>query len=489
MSIWTFNSSGAPQLRAAVNHCRKDGGKVPVAILCQEHHAAAEQLPDLQAQIRAQGWKLHAAKANTTFKGSRSAGVGVCTPSWVAAGASSGASVDRSPTDSPGRVASLWLQQVVLGGVCLVSCYLYVGEGSSNRNIELLSHALRTAKLSGCPWVLGLDAQQEPQELLAWAAPMIDRAEGGVFAPSEPTHYPGVGQCRCLDFFIMDRSLAEAAKDLDTVAEFRCAGREVDYTVAAKPHRAVRLNLNRRYKPLLLRALKEPRTFPRDKPIGCARKPVALCTSDVAALKRSDDRSKDSAAITSAWSSVVKDIEEELSGVCDITGKARQAHRGRDLEVEEVLRPSLPRRAAGPRGAMTQLDYAAVWGANRLSELLALSEMHQRTGSHSPGQERQWINLIRKFCSPTAPTNGAGEARWEEIANCLQRCWSKPAEATLALRIACNWAEALVRKQIKLREEKRRDSWDKWKKKQTAAAEQRRVDEEVEDRLVEQHGT
>ena len=468
VAIWTFNSSGAPQLRAAVNHCRRDGGRVPVAILCQEHHAAAEQLPDLQAQIRSMGWKLDAARATATDRGGLSAGVGICTPRWVAAGVTSGASVDCSPVSSPGRIASLWLHQVAPGGICLISCYLHDGEGSSTRNVELLAHALRTAKLSGCPWVLGLDAQQEPKVFLDWAAPMIDRAEGSVVAPNEPTHYPGVGQCRCLDFFIIDRGLAEAVKSLDTLAEFRCASRENDYTVAAKPHRAVRLNLNRSYKPLLLRALKEPRAFPRNKPIGCARKPVTTSTPKVDMIHVSGDRDEDSAAITRAWSCVVKDIEEELSGVCDLAGKARQAYRGRDQEVETVLRPLLPRRAAGPRGVMAQVDYVAVWGWNRLRELLALSELHQKTGSHNPGQERQWINLIRKFCSPTAPTTGAGETRWEDIARTLQRCWSKPAEAVLSLRIACNWAEALVRKQMKLREEKRKESWGRWMKKQAS---------------------
>ena len=193
VSVWTFNSSGAPQLRAAINQCCNEGAKGPVAILCQEHHAASEQLPDLQAQIRALRWRLAAARADTTSKGGRSAGVGICTPSWIEAGVDSGMKADCSPSDSPGRVASLWIQQVAPGGILLVSCYLYVGEGSSNRNVELLSHALRIARMSGCPWVMGLDAQQEPSELLKWAAPMVDRAEAGVFAPSEPTHFPGVG--------------------------------------------------------------------------------------------------------------------------------------------------------------------------------------------------------------------------------------------------------------------------------------------------------
>ena len=469
VSLWTFNSSGAPQLRAAINHCCKSSGDVPVAILCQEHHAGAEQLPDLQAQIRAVGWKLAATKANITLKGSRSAGVGVCTPSWVAAGVEEGNTVDCSPVESPGRIAALWLQQVAPGGILIVSCYLHVGEASSSRNIELLSHALRTARTSGCPWVIGLDAQQEPNDLLSWAATMVDRAEGTVIAPCEPTHFPGVGQCKRLDFFILDRSLAEAVQGVETVAEFRCVSRDSDYTVAAKPHRAATLKLNRKYRPMLLRTLKQPRAFPRNKPIGCARRPVTTCTPATESLQVAGDRASNLAAITEAWGRVVRDVEEELCGVCDLTGKARQVYGGRENEAKEVLRPSLPRRAAGRRGAMAQTDYVAVWGANRLKELLALSELYSKSGGHSPGQERQWVNLVRKFCSPSAPTTGSGDQRWEETAKTLQRCWSKPAEAATALRSTCNWAEALTRKQAKSRAEKQRESWERWKKKQANA--------------------
>ena len=469
VSIWTFNSSGAPQLRAAIKHCCKSGSDVPVALLCQEHHAGVEQMPDLQAQFRALGWKLAATKANDTSKGSRSAGVGVGTPNWVAAGLDDNMKVDCSPAESLGRIAVLWMQQVAPGGVVAVSCYLHDSEGSSGRNVELLSCALRTARKSGCPWILGLDAQQEPKDLLKWAAPMIDRAEGSVVAPCEPTHFPGVGQNRCLDYFILDRSLAEAVQGVETVAELRCFSKDADYTVAAKPHRAVRLRLNHKFRPMLLRTLKVPRSFPRNKPIGCAREPVTASTPAIDGLQLAEDRDGNLAAITETWGKVVGDIEDELCGICDLTGKSRRAHRGRQHEVAEAFRPSLPRRAAGPRGTMAQTEYATVWGANRLRELRALSEAYRHSGTHTPGQERQWTNLIRKLCSPTAPTMRSGSERWEEIASTLIRCWTKPAEATTALRVAHNWAEALLRRQTRLRTEKQSESWDRWKRKQAVA--------------------
>jgi hypothetical protein len=135
VSIWTFNSSGAPQLRAAVSHCRACRGDVPVAILCQEHHAGAEQLADLQAQVRKDGWRIAASRATQTVAGGWSAGVGICTPAHVAAGVDSAlTAVDCSPAGSPGRVAALWVQQVAPGGIVLLSCYLHDVEHGSVRN-------------------------------------------------------------------------------------------------------------------------------------------------------------------------------------------------------------------------------------------------------------------------------------------------------------------------------------------------------------------
>ena len=274
VSIWTFNTSGAPQLRAAVNHCRSSGRDVPVAILCQEHHAGADRIADLQAQIRKESWRLAAAHATPTVEGGWSAGVGICTPAHVAAGIDGALAVDQSPSGSPGRMAALWVQQVAPGGVLLLSCYLHDVEHGSVRNAELLEKALVTAKSSGCPWIIGLDAQEEPQDLLRWAAPMVDRASGAVVHPDAPTHVPGVGKCRCMDYFILDKSIAPAVVKLDLVSELRCHSSDADYTITAKPHKAVRLVLRQKCMPLLVDTLRMPRAFPRNKPVGCARRPV-----------------------------------------------------------------------------------------------------------------------------------------------------------------------------------------------------------------------
>ena len=58
-----FNSSGAPQLRSALNHAGNMRGKLPVAMLS---HACDDRLPDLQAQARKLGWRIAPAKAVVT---------------------------------------------------------------------------------------------------------------------------------------------------------------------------------------------------------------------------------------------------------------------------------------------------------------------------------------------------------------------------------------------------------------------------------------
>ena len=55
-----------------------------------------------------------------------------------------------------------------------------------------------------------MDAQQELDELLRWAAPMILKAGGRLVCPDLVTCVPGAGKSRRLDYFIVDSVLANA---------------------------------------------------------------------------------------------------------------------------------------------------------------------------------------------------------------------------------------------------------------------------------------
>ena len=454
-SIWSFNSSGTPQLRAAVNHCRAGGKDVPVAILCQEHHAGPDKLIDLQAQLKAEGWKIATAHAVQTTAGGWSAGVGVCTPSHVAAGVDAGTKVDQSPASSQGRIASMWLQQVAPGGIQLVSCYLHDVEHGTTRNAELLARALLAAKALGCPWIIGLDAQEEPQDLLKWAAPLVDRAHGTIVHSDDPTHVPGAGTSRRLDYFIIDKAIATAVLRVDTISEFRCSSASADYTVSPSPHKAVKLVLKQGFSPLMVQCLRTPRAFPRARPIGCARAPVLPATGDDATLGGSSCE-----LVSRRYAGIVSAVEKELSGVCDSFDNTQW---GRAEGASIATRPVLPRRAAGRRGAMSQKEYVVVWGLNRLKELLTLSHIFAKNGIHSGGQMLQWRSLVRKFCSPSSPVAGASE--WDDLVQGMQAYFLTPSDALPLLSRACTAFERVVEAQVEERKKMREISWKQWKSK------------------------
>ena len=221
-----------------------------------------------------------------------------------------------------------------------------------------------------------------------------------------------------------------------------------------------------KFQPLLLTALKKPISFPRHKPIDCARNPAELeeCVAIESILA---ERGRDSAVslVSSRWAATVRAVEEELCGVCGYVG---HAHRGRADGTSLVQRQVLPRRTAGRHGNMGEAQFAVVWGANRLRELLGLSEIHAGTGALTVGQRTQWDRLVRKVCAPSAPIFCA-EGRWEHVIEALQRCRLRPAEARDALNIAHNWAMALVNRQAKVRTERRKASWQEWKRRQCDA--------------------
>ena len=120
--------------------------------------------------------------------------------------------------------------------------------------------------------------------------------------------------------------------------------------------------------------------------------------------------------ISNRWASLAEAIEEEMCGICDFIGGA---HQGRAEGTSLAQRQVLPRRAAGSHGNMGQAEFAVVWGANRLRELLALSDIHASRNGLTEGQRQQWDRLVRKVCSPSAPIFCA-EGRWEDTLATLQ---------------------------------------------------------------------
>ena len=111
----------------------------------QAHHCLAEALPDFQHHASQIGWNLVAIPATVKKKGP-SAGVALATPKHVPAASSGLIKVDLSPVGSPGRLASLWVQAGIPGGMLVVLAYLWHAEGMTHRNQEIIYAALAAAK-------------------------------------------------------------------------------------------------------------------------------------------------------------------------------------------------------------------------------------------------------------------------------------------------------------------------------------------------------
>ena len=274
VEVWCLNSSGAPQLRAALNHASQLKGSGPVALLSQEHHACVDRLVDLQAQAKQLGWRIAPAPAVKTQGIGRSAGVGVCTPLHVPAGRREGEGWDWSPSDSPGRAVATWAQGVLPCGVYMASCYLHDMEGGTERNILLLASLLGKLRATRCPWIIGLDAQQEPNEFARWAGPLLAKVGGRIVSAGCPTFFPGVGRSKELDFFLMDEALVSSVRAVGTVSEFKCMSKDSGYTTRPSPHRLVWVSLVARGAVRLKQVLQMPKGFDRKKTLWVCACPL-----------------------------------------------------------------------------------------------------------------------------------------------------------------------------------------------------------------------
>jgi hypothetical protein len=148
---------------------------------------------------------------------------------------------------------------------------------------------------------------------------MIEKVGGVVVAPTEPTLVPGNGRAKVIDFFIVDKVLVKAVEKVEVLSEL--LGKDAKgetYTVAASPHRVVRLKLRSDALERTQPTLRIPRLFPRDKPIGCARRPHVPGEGFLGALEQALERQEKVEEASKAWKLIATAMESELGGVCDL---------------------------------------------------------------------------------------------------------------------------------------------------------------------------
>ncbi len=476
--LWTLNSSGRPQLEAAVQIARDRG--VPVlGVMNQEHHQGESKLADLQSWCRASGWRAALTRAVPGRGEGPSAGTAVIVPRHIPCGLQEGMKPDASPSDSPGRITCHWLQAVVPCGFMAIAVYFHHTEGGSRRNLDLLHRALQLGQSSRCPWVIGADWQQSPELVIAWAGGALARAAGRVVRAGECTHYPAAGKAAEIDYFVISDSLAPYVDGVGLVPE-----------VAASPHRAVALRFKRLQTPICQLQLRAPRAFPRRRPIGCQRQPVAPAAADVEMSPGAEDDVRQRA--TDAWRSLVTAMELELCGITDrYNGESPDPrYCGRATGIKYAYVPVLPPRVAARWGQVDRKTHAMLWADNRLTELFHLSSIASAavgaladaaedmrdfvavvtdpiTGEGTGLKRRQWVQwttVTKRLLSEGSPVVEVliSDPEWKQVLDMIMVLRWMPAEAVIFLRNAVAWARGTIARQKTRHRAARTATWQAW---------------------------
>ena len=474
VEIWSINTSGKPQLEKAVAEATKarEQGTVVVGILNQEHQQGKEKLPDLQAWVKQKGWSLTAAEAVTTNKGGESAGVAIVVPRDVPAGVVAESKADLAIEGSRGRAVVSWLQHIAPGGVMLASVYMWHTEGGTPRNTELLQKTLQAVTVTGCPWIVGLDANDTPAGLASWAAPLLAKAGGRIVSTGVPTNYPSEGEARNIDYYLVAEGLAKLLRGIRKVEE-----------VSTSPHRAVALQFHKPKEKLLQWTIRTPKAFPRQKPTGCARAPHAPAVEHIEKWQGAQLEQERRKGLADAWGEVVSAIEVELCGVTDRFRGEEPDQRfcGRAAGPRYVQASALPPRISGKYGDVDPITHALLWARNRLCELGHLADIAtgaigteagdaMRVGRTQPGigltegQRRQWETIVDKYISPGSPVRKTlgHDRKWEASVVCLKGYRQRPSQAACFLHATHEWVDLTIHRKNKEHSKGKRKGWELW---------------------------
>ncbi len=450
VDVVTFNGSGAPQAlgaMAALSARRRSLG----ALLIQEHHGRGDALADLQAGARAKGMKLAPCEATTGKGGGVSAGVGVATPTHRGWGCIFGTNWDLSPPGAPGRLAGAWLQVGPRGGMLALSIWCWPAEGMSQRNVQLVGRALEIVTTSGCPWIIGGDWNATPSELVAAASGLLDRAGAVIRAPTCPTCYPAVGKARTLDYFAVDARMAGAVSEAVLVEE-----------VVGSPHRAVKVSITGREVGGLVQMIRRPKMFPRERPIGCPRKPLVPQENGGG----EEGGREEGDTLEEEWRKLAFCVEAELCRECDLVGEEGAPNRGymgRGEGMRLVRRPLMAPRCMARHGRANGMLHRFMWILNRLEELIHLAG-RRRSGWGEDSRCKQWERVVFALCKTDGCTRKLVEldAAWTPLLDFLETLRGRPREGAQELM---QWARK-VRESVDEQKGRvvleRRRTWREW---------------------------
>ena len=170
-------------------------GSRPHAVCGQEVKLLEEELLAARRSLSRGGWNASFAPGVATRDEGdgrhRSAGTIVAVPSHVQSETLwPFEREDLSPVEAPGRLSGRWAN--LMGGVAVLSMYMQDVVGWGEVNLALARQLESVVANLTCPWILGLDANMEPEAFASNA--VISSLRGIIVAPEE-------GTCRYRDIW------------------------------------------------------------------------------------------------------------------------------------------------------------------------------------------------------------------------------------------------------------------------------------------------
>ena len=265
-----------------------------------------------------------------------------------------------------------------------------------------------------------------------------------------------------IDYFIVSDKLAPF---LDSVRVFD--------EVSTSPHRALLATFKARSSPIIQWTLRTPKRFPRVKPKGCARHPVAPHAGFMEGVSGAASQEDAKGALGSAWKDVALAVEIELCGVTDRFAHDGPDHKwcGRGDGSRYVEAPLLPARAMGEWGRRDNESYHLLWTTNRLEGLTALAHIASVKGYLTRGQVKQWEVLVRKLGNPRCPMLSLKDhgQQWRNLAGQLNIHSSEPWAMEDLLSTSVAWATGLLEEKRLKHKQVMGRSWWRWVSEHLAA--------------------
>ena len=198
-------------------------------IVCVQEHRTPEGLvSERSAQVLKMGWKSLWAPAVTTADEPgtdarfTSGGVAVFVRKYMGLTLADG---DHDPVIIPGRLVAGCINAPGTGPITVYSAYLTCSVGWSGPNIDLMDALAAHASHQNL-WILGADFNMPPEEL---ASTQIHKAfDAEIRAPKNADTCISPYSSRTIDFFLVQRSLAQAVSEAFT-----------DRDADTRPHRPV----------------------------------------------------------------------------------------------------------------------------------------------------------------------------------------------------------------------------------------------------------